>query len=260
MFNPGKERQLPTLLLIDDDMISREVMATVLTMSGYTVHTAIDGAESIELLTTGKSAPDPLLPDMILMDAQMPGLSGVQLIGELRACSKAPIVTISASNPPADLTDASDGFLLKPFGAGDLRKLLEKHQVLANPAVQSGPEEPVVNAETLAQLRNLMPEPAVREIYAAIIADLVRRHTAIEAAIVDGNKGEIHRIGHAIKGGCSMVGALQAARLGASIESGILDNGIDGRGDNKDNSVQLLRDLRIATRNLERMLEAEFPV
>ena len=30
---------LPTLLLIDDDMVSREVMATVLTMSGYTVHT-----------------------------------------------------------------------------------------------------------------------------------------------------------------------------------------------------------------------------
>ena len=41
------QRNLPTVLLIDDDLISREVMATILTMSGYSVHTAVGGAESI---------------------------------------------------------------------------------------------------------------------------------------------------------------------------------------------------------------------
>jgi CheY-like chemotaxis protein len=43
MFNFAKEPHLPTLLIIDDDMVSREVMATLLTMSGYSVHTADDG-------------------------------------------------------------------------------------------------------------------------------------------------------------------------------------------------------------------------
>ena len=50
MLDFGAKQDLPTVLLIDDDLISREVMATVLTMSGYTVHTAADGAESLKLL------------------------------------------------------------------------------------------------------------------------------------------------------------------------------------------------------------------
>jgi len=57
------------VLLIDDDLVSREVMATVLAMSGYTVHTAAGGEESLELLAGGEC-----VPSAILMDAQMPGL------------------------------------------------------------------------------------------------------------------------------------------------------------------------------------------
>ena len=40
MLGIGASRDLPTVLIIDDDMVSREVMATVLTMTGYTIHTA----------------------------------------------------------------------------------------------------------------------------------------------------------------------------------------------------------------------------
>ena len=69
--------------------------------------------------------------------------------------------------------------------------------------------------ETLAQLREMMPEAAVRQIYAAIVADLARRIAALETAIANRDAAEIRRIGHAIKGGCGMAGALQAARLGA---------------------------------------------
>ena len=83
MFNIGQEPT--TLLLIDDDLVSREVMATVLTMSGYAVHTAEDGAASIALLETKE-----FTPDAILMDAQMPGLSGAKLINALRARSRPP--------------------------------------------------------------------------------------------------------------------------------------------------------------------------
>ena len=99
-----------------------------------------------------------------------------------------------------------------------------------------------------------MPEPAVRQIYAAVVADLGRRIEALGAAIAKGDAAEIRRIGHAIKGGCGMAGALQAARLGALLEATPLDK------DNQlDNSAFLLRDLRAAARGLERMLDAELP-
>src|SRR5262249_35450644 len=107
---------LPQVLVIDDDMVSREVLATVLTMSGYTVHTAGDGAAALALLDAGDSR-----PEVILMDTQMPGLSGVKLIDALHARSRAKVFAISGSPAPDEVTQAADGFLLKPFGSEGLR-------------------------------------------------------------------------------------------------------------------------------------------
>jgi HPt (histidine-containing phosphotransfer) domain-containing protein len=191
---------------------------------------------------------------VILMDAQMPGLSGAELIAELRVRSKARVYAISGSNPPPEVAAAADGFLLKPFNADTLRKLIEGHKTEAANSLLD-PNEPVVSAEVLAQLRKVMPESAVRQIYAAVVADLAGRIEALGAAIAKGDAAEIRRIGHAIKGGCGMAGAIQAARLGALLERVTLES----EDNQMDNSAALLRDLRAAVRGLERMLDAELP-
>jgi CheY-like chemotaxis protein len=252
MLNFETRRKHPTLLLIDDDLISREVTATVLTMSGYPVHTAVDGERALEMLTGQECA-----PDVILMDTQMPGLSGTELIAELRTRTKARVFAISGSNPLDTVAAAADGFLLKPFDAEALEKALEGHPIPGAISRKShlDPKDPVISLETLAQFRGMMPEAAVREIYAAVAADLARRIQTLEAAIARGDDGEVRRIGHAIKGGCGMAGAIQAARLGALFE----DLPVDTESNHLDNSMALLSDLRAAARNLERMLEAELP-
>ena len=79
------------------------------------------------------------------------------------------------------------------------------------------------------------------------------RIDALGAAIAKGDTPEIRRIGHAIKGGCGMAGALQAARLGALLEATPLNS----KDNQLDNSVILLSDLRAAAQGLERMLDAE---
>jgi CheY-like chemotaxis protein/HPt (histidine-containing phosphotransfer) domain-containing protein len=263
MLDFGAKQNLPTVMLIDDDLVSREVMATVLTMSGYTVHTASGGDASLDLLAAGECT-----PDVILMDAQMPGLSGSRLIAELRTRTRATVYAISGSNAPDDVIAASDGFLLKPFGADALNRLLEEHAAQANPS--SAPsivaDEPVVNPETLAQLRAIMPESAVREIYLAVVADLSKKVGALQIAFAQRDNAEIRRIGHAIKGGCAMAGAQQAARLGAILETsarsatpGKSPSSPAQNGNQLDNSSALLKDLRAASLNLQRMLEIEFP-
>ncbi len=249
------KRELPTVLLIDDDMVSREVMATVLTMGGYTVHTAVNGATALTLLAGGECN-----PGAILMDAQMPGLSGRALIAELRARSQATLIAMSGSNAPGEVAAAADGFLLKPFGAEELGKLLEKREAQSRPARAEGTlDGPVVNAETLGQLRGMMPEKAVRQILAAVVTDLAKRQAALEAAVAKGDMAEVRRIGHAIKGGCGMAGASQAAQVGARLEALGAKTGGGGGGNELDNSGRLLSDLCTARENLERMLEAEFP-
>ena len=248
------QHERPTVLLIDDDMVSREVMATVLTMSGYPVHTAEGGSEALALLTENGCA-----PNIILMDAQMPGLSGLPLINKLRAKSQATLYVISASSTPQAILDAADGFLLKPFPPEALTRLIEEQESLLNPPPEPGldPAEKIINLETLAQLREMMPDKAVRQIYEAIIADVGKRSALLEAAVARADWVETRRIGHAIKGGGSMAGAVQVARLGELIESGGLESAAVNQSDN---SSVILADLRAAAINLQRMLDAELKV
>jgi CheY-like chemotaxis protein len=252
-----------TILLIDDDQVSREVMAALLTSDGYSVRTAVDGAAALEMLdATG------FKPDAILVDARMPGMEETPLISELRDRSKAKIILVSGSNPPGNIAAAADGFLLKPFAAGAVTALLKQQSApVCEPAeipaeIQAEiPAEiidtPVISAETLASLRALMPEPAVREIYQTLVSDLTRRIRALHAAIAAGDAAEVSRIGHAIKGGCGMAGALEASRVGALLENVAQDAA--RRQESIDNSVSLLRRLRTAVRNLEVMLEEQLP-
>jgi len=212
MLGIGEKHELPTVLLIDDDLISREVIATVLTLHGHMVHTAETGDDALKMLAAGT-----VIPGVVLMDAQLPGLSGTELIGELRAASKAEIIMISGSQPSDELVGAADGFLMKPFGPGDLAKELGQHKPHRKQVIEE--TDPVVNPETLAQFRQLMTESTVREIYSAVVTDLHNRQEALEKAIADRHSDEVKRIGHAIKGGCGMAGAMQASRLGAVFES-----------------------------------------
>jgi CheY-like chemotaxis protein len=245
----ASHRDLPVVLLVDDDMVSREVTATLLTLSGYTVHTAENGSAALTIVAAGICR-----PGLVLMDAQMPGVSGLDLIRELRAsCQHAPIYVVSASQPSPELIAAADGLLLKPFDNDALRKLLDGTPQLTRSFLDES--DPVMSAETLAQLRQLMPEQGVREIYTAVAADLIRRIEALSMAISRRDSDEIRRIGHAIKGGCGMAGAMQVARLGALLESAPSSS----EDNHLDNSRALLRDLRAAAQALQRMLDADLP-
>jgi len=250
MLDIGVHRELPVVLLIDDDLVSREVTATLLTLNGYTVYTAEGGEAALAMLAVGECR-----PGMILMDAQMPGLSGVELIAGLRAvCRRALVYMISGSQPAAEVVAATDGLLLKPFNAEALHRMLEGHAAAAARSYLD-PDEPVVSAEVLRQLRQMMPEAAVREIFVAVAADLKKRIEALGVAIAKHDAAEVRRIGHAIKGGCGMAGALQAARLGALLEAET------GPSDDNhlDNSRTLLRDLRAAAQGLQRILDGGLP-
>jgi len=96
------QHDLPTILLIDDDMVSREVMATLLTMSGIRFTPPPTAPNSLTLIAA-KSC----VPDIILMDVQMPGLSGIEFDRASFAPTATPAFTSSApailrrkSSPP----------------------------------------------------------------------------------------------------------------------------------------------------------------
>jgi CheY-like chemotaxis protein len=215
-------KPLPRLLLIDDDFISREVLALVLETYGFPIESAADGAEALELLDKA----DATLPDVILMDTQMPGLSGLDLIAALRnrgaAHAGIKIIAISGSPVEDSIRNATDGFLLKPIEAEDVHSLLETgfaDAVTASKANGHAALDQVVDPVVLGKLRAMMPAASVLEIYTAVAADLKTRLVTLSDAMNKNQAQEVARIAHAIKGGCAMVGLKSAQEAASRLET-----------------------------------------
>ena len=71
MLGIGEKHELTNVFLIDDDLISREVIATVLTCTDTWCIRARTGDGALEML-----AARTVTPGVVLMDAQLPGLRG----------------------------------------------------------------------------------------------------------------------------------------------------------------------------------------
>ena len=110
-----------TILVVDDDPISREVVALLLGAEGHVVTKAASGNEAIRAL---KAAEESARPSAILVDFQMPGMSGDKLAERLRSQvgDGVPILAMSATEPATH--GRFDGFLRKPIDANVLASLL----------------------------------------------------------------------------------------------------------------------------------------
>ena len=111
------------VLLVDDDAVSLELMAVLLAHEGHQVLRANDAGAALELLAADKAA----RPDVLLVDLQMPGVSGGQLAEKVRALEgpEPLLFAMSATEVQRQQLLAFDGFLLKPLALGDLRRALK---------------------------------------------------------------------------------------------------------------------------------------
>jgi len=110
------------VLVVDDDPMSRDLLSVLLQAEGYEVECAQSGEDAITQIHHSASA-----PGLVLADAQMSGLTGARLAGELRRiCPPATLLLLmSGSRPPAHLIARFDGFLLKPFTMEQIAAALE---------------------------------------------------------------------------------------------------------------------------------------
>lgn len=115
------------ILVADDEAHILHVMSLKLSNAGYTVLTAVDGGEALELCLSEA-------PDMLITDYQMPVMTGLELSKELRRQAptrQMPILMLTARGfdiPPAEMAEAGIADVLsKPFSP---REVLDKVQQL----------------------------------------------------------------------------------------------------------------------------------
>lgn len=109
-----------SVLVVDDDLLSRTLLEALLTAEGFLVH----ASESAEGALAAVGA---LQPDLVLMDVEMPGRNGVEACRELKANPDTRLVPVVLVTSLSDVKDrirgieaGADAFLTKPFEPSEL--------------------------------------------------------------------------------------------------------------------------------------------
>jgi two-component system sensor histidine kinase RpfC len=217
-----------SVLVADDNPTNREVLGRILERAGHNATMVADGDLALDAMETGQF-------DIVLLDRNMPGLSGLETLQAIRLMTRGrerlPVVMLSADvtleAKKECLEAGADSFIPKPvetlrlldelrnLTAGKSKDALRAAAVTATPA-PAGAE--VVNSETLAHLEDLGSTPDFLErLVGVFVADSLSLLAKMEASVAARNFGEFRNHLHAMKGSAASIGTERLTRLCATL-------------------------------------------
>jgi len=106
-----------TILVVDDEPQIRRVLRATLSSNGYDIIEAKDGQTAIEMVIRER-------PDLILLDVNMPDMTGLEACSKIRLSFEGPIIMVTVRNSEHDkvvaLDSGADDYVVKPFAIGEL--------------------------------------------------------------------------------------------------------------------------------------------
>jgi chemotaxis protein histidine kinase CheA len=107
-------------LVIDDSLTARRAAAVIMRNAGYEVHTAMDGVEAVSMI-------EKIVPDIILVDMEMPRMNGLEFTAHVRnqeATRQVPVIMITSRSTDKHRQQATaagvNAYLTKPFNSDHL--------------------------------------------------------------------------------------------------------------------------------------------
>jgi DNA-binding response OmpR family regulator len=125
MSQPVSNNHQPTVLLVEDDEITRNAMARILAREGYLILTAEGAHDALSILHA------PLSPiDVVLLDVHLPDASGIDLCARIREMNPAlPVVVCTGEAEPDEsvrlLQLGVHRYFRKPIGVDELLATVE---------------------------------------------------------------------------------------------------------------------------------------
>ena len=105
------------IYVVDDEMDIRAIVRSYLEKEGYTVNEYENGEDAL-------AAFNQQMPDMLIIDIMMPGMSGFELCNEIRKKANTPIIIVSARDEELDrilgIEMGADDYIPKPFSPREM--------------------------------------------------------------------------------------------------------------------------------------------
>ena len=138
-----------TVLVAEDDPRMLKLVRRTLELEGYSVVTASDGRQALDLAVN-----QPV--DLLVLDVMMPEMDGFTVAQKVRASSSVPILMLTARAAQADivhgLDSGADDYLLKPFGAEELAARVRALLRRGRPSETPAPAQLVIAGDLLVDL------------------------------------------------------------------------------------------------------------
>jgi two-component system sensor histidine kinase/response regulator len=195
------------VLLVEDDPISQEVVAAMLQNQGHVVVRADNGRQALDVLARERF-------DLVLMDVQMPEMSGVELTAAIRAREsgeRLPIVALTAHALKGDrerfLQAGMDDYLRKPIRPAELLAAVERH-------AKRRPAAPSYRRLNLAEVEKRLGgnRKLLTNLVQLFALESPRLLEECRAAIVRGDTKVLRELAHRLKGSSSYFSASVAER------------------------------------------------
>lgn len=111
------------ILVVDDSRAMTQLLSRFLQGEGYQVSTTSDSREAMALFESFE-------PDLVLLDLNMPYITGWELCRQIKATRSVPVVIFSVRDEADDIARGyeagADEYLIKPFEFPDLRQRIER--------------------------------------------------------------------------------------------------------------------------------------
>lgn len=207
-----------TLLLIEDDEMTREMLAMLLVADGWSVRAVESGEDALRVDAE---------VDVVLSDLNLEGIGGEALALELRKrFAKARLLAMTATKG-RDTIAGFESVLLKPVDAAAVRAAV--HAVV-RAGVHAGVDDRHVDGmkedaatDDLSEviydkLMGQMPAARVMAFYEFALGDAETRVAKLRGLVEEGDNTAFKAEAHALKGGCAMVGAVRLSQLAGVME------------------------------------------
>ena len=122
---PAEAAARRCVLIVEDNALNMKLFTAMISAQGYDVLQAENGSQALDVARRGH-------PDLIVMDLQLPDISGLQVTQELKASEdtrEIPIVATTAFTSPSDEAEirasGCDAFMAKPIAISEFLELID---------------------------------------------------------------------------------------------------------------------------------------